>query len=160
MLRKILAISLLLCLCVSCDENITSPVPLAKVSLKFSLVYDKQSYDNLNKGALHYVIANQETIRPLKETDFFGCNGLLLIVNINNQTTFPVDIKAYDLYCPNDGATISPDNPVDTETATCPKCKEQYYVGDGGYPLKGSKYRLKSYNVYYNETTNVYIVTN
>jgi len=158
-MRKILLICLLIFLSVSCDENVSSPVPLAKVNLRINLVNDKP-YFNLNNGPLYYVIANEQTIAPeyIKRTDAFGCKGLLLIVNIDSS--IPYDIRVYDLYCPNDGVAIHPDKPAFSETATCPACKAQYNTGNGGFPVKGSKHWLKSYNVYYRDTTGEYIVTN
>ena len=137
MFRKILTISLLFCLCVSCDESITSTIPNAPVSLNLDLA----GRDNSLNGSLSY----KEYTTPRDATDRLGYGGLLVINGFGENL---VNLFAYDLACPNEAQAnirVKPD--ATGLTATCPKCGAVYQIANGGAPESGSKYWLRRYSV-------------
>jgi len=137
MLKKILLISLLICLSVSCNENITSPIPYAQVSLTLDLA----GADNLLNGSLSY----KEYTTPRLATDRLGYGGLLIINGFGENL---VNLYAYDLACPNEAQFNVKIKPESTGlTATCSKCGAVYRIANGGAPESGSKFWLKRYNV-------------
>ena len=137
MFRKILIISLLLCLCVSCDENITSTIPNAPVSLTLDLA----GTDNSLNGSLSY----KEYTTPRLATDRLGYGGLLIINGFGENL---VNLYAYDLACPNEAQSNIKIKPESTGlTATCPKCGAVFRIANGGAPESGSKFWLKRYSV-------------
>ena len=150
-MKKILLISLFVCLAFSCEDEIYSPIPWAPVNFKLSL----NGEDSELNGSLSYKIFTQRRF----DTDRFGYGGLLVI---NAMGTSIHNLKAYDLCCP---VEVDPNVRVQPEasglTATCPKCGEVYNISSNGAPNFGSKHPLKQYKV---STTagisGTYIVTN
>ena len=149
MLRKILVISLLFCLSMSCDDNVTSTIPNAPVSLTLDLV----STDNSLNGSLSY----KEYTTPRLATDRLGYGGLLIVNGLGENL---VNLYAYDLTCPNEAQSNIKIKPDDTGlTATCSKCGAVYRIATGGAPESGSKFWLRRYNVVAESDTR-YRVTN
>ena len=137
MCRKILTISLLLCLSISCDEHITSTIPNAPVSLNLDLA----GMDNSLNGSLSY----KEFTTPRVATDRLGYGGLLVI---NGLGEYRLNLLAYDLACPNEAQANIKIKPDDTGlTAKCPQCGAVYQIATGGAPKEGSKFWLRRYNV-------------
>ena len=137
MLRNILTIGLLLCLSMSCDENITSTIPNAPVSL----ILDLAGADNSLNSSLSF----KEYTTPRLGTDRLGYGGLLVINGFGEDI---VNLYAYDLACPNEAQSNVKIKPENTGlTATCQKCGAVYKIASGGAPESGSKYWLKRYNV-------------
>ena len=137
MLRKILIISLLFYLCMSCDDNITSTIPNAPVNLTLDLA----GADNSLNGSLSY----KEYTAPRLAADRIGYGGLLIINGFGENL---VNLYAYDLACPNEAQSNIRIKPESTGlTATCSKCGAVYRIASGGAPESGSKFWLKRYNV-------------
>lgn len=153
MLRRILTISLLFCLCTSCDEDFTSTIP--NVTFRFTL--DLGNEDASLIGSLSY----KEFTAPRRGTDTnrIGYGGLLVINGLGDNL---VNLMAYDLACPNEAQAGIIIKPEDTGlTATCPKCGAVYRIATGGAPESGSKFWLRRYNVVQEPgRENRYIVTN
>ena len=138
MFRKILIVSLLLCLSTSCDENITSSIPYAPVSL----ILDLAGTDNSLNCSLSY----KEYTMPRLATDRLGYGGLLVTNGFGENI---VNLYAYDLACPNEAQAnikIKPD-PEENGLAICPHCGAVYRIAFGGNPVSGSKFYLKQYRV-------------
>ena len=140
MLRNVLTIGLLLCLSMSCDENITSPIPYAPVNL----ILDLDGRDKKLNSSLSYI---EYPFAPVLEAEKGKCGyGGVLVINGLGEDI--VNLYAYDLACPNEvqhNVKIKPENTG--LTATCPKCGAVYKIATGGAPESGSKYWLKRYNV-------------
>ncbi|MDR0232393.1 MAG: hypothetical protein LBI82_09785 [Dysgonamonadaceae bacterium] len=142
MLKKILTISLLICLCMSCEQNITSTIPNAPVRFTINLDSSRDKELNAPLSFLEYPLP------PFLDEERFGYAGVL-VVNGYGDAINSINLFAYDLACPNEAQSnvkIKPD-PDKTGFATCPKCGAVYYIATGGAPLSGSKYWLRRYNV-------------
>ena len=151
-MKRLLLISLFVCLAFSCEDEVYSPIPWAPVSFQLHL----NDEDSALNGSLSYKIFTQKRA----DTDRFGYGGLLVI---NAMGINPLNLKAYDLACPvevDPHIKIKPD--AEGITATCPKCGAVYNISSNGMPISGSKHSLKQYNVVVSGqgVSGTYIVTN
>ena len=147
-MRNFISSILLICIVLSCKEEIYSTIPTAQVSYKLNLnLYEADA--QLNAGVGAYLCITQRRL----ETDRLGFGGLLIVNGIGEEV---VNIYAYDLACPNEAtrnALVIPENTSETGiptaiTAKCPKCGAVFNIIDGyGTPQSGSKYYLRTYQV-------------
>ncbi|GHV20411.1 hypothetical protein FACS1894174_02230 [Bacteroidia bacterium] len=149
-MKKILLALLFICVAFSCEDEIYSNIPWAPVDLKLHL-----NGEDVELNGFEF----KTYIQRRAETDKLGYGGILVI---NVQRDNIVDLRAYDLSCPNEAERdirIVPDN--NTKEAVCPKCGAKYNIISSGAPVSGSKYSLKQYNVVQSAgPSGTYIVTN
>jgi len=156
-MKRLLLISLFVCLAFSCEDEIYSPIPWAPVNFQLNLNGgDNDKGDSILNGMLSYKIFTQRRA----DTDRLGYGGLLVI---NAMGVNALNLKAYDLACPvevDPHIKIKPD--AEGLTATCPKCGAVYNISSNGASSSGSKHPLKQYNVvvYGQGVSGTYIVTN
>ncbi len=138
-MRKLLLIAIFACIAFSCEDEVYSTIPWAPVNFKLHL-----NGEDFSLNSFGYKIFMKGSVRHAG--DQFGYGGILVV---NTQKNGIVDLRAYDLSCPNEAAPdviISPDN--SGLEATCPKCGAKYsIISDGGGAISGSKHWLKQYNV-------------
>lgn len=69
---------------------------------------------------------------------------------------------AFDMVCPNEGdKLVKVVRDKNAETYTCPQCKSKYHINIEYGLVEGvSKWPLKMYSTYYDETTNHLIISN
>ena len=137
MLKKYFILSIFLCACFACDENMSSTIPYAPVNLTLDL----SGVDNVLNGSLSY----KEYTVPQLATDRLGYGGILVINGLGENT---INLYAYDLACPNEGQQSVKVKPNSNGlNATCPKCNAVYYIAKSGFPESGSKFWLRQYQV-------------
>ena len=146
MLKKVLIVSILFCVCISCDENVSSTIPNAPVSL----VLDLAGRDNALNGSLafkEYIRDSQGNYsynNPLA-TDRLGYGGILVIHGLGENI---LNLYAFELACPNEAVSNIRVKPESSGlTAVCPECKAVYNIASGGAPHSGSKFWLKRYDI-------------
>ncbi len=149
-MKKLLLIAIFACVFFSCEDEVYSTIPLAPVSLKLNL----NGEDSDLNGFAYKIFT-----KPRKETDRLGYGGILVI---NTQRNGIIDLRAYDLACPNEAASdikIKPDE--NGLEAVCPVCGAKYNIISEGAPISGSKHPLKQYNVSITPgISGTYVVTN
>ena len=149
-MKKGWLVVLLICISLSCDDEIYSPIPNAQVHIELDLNFDDSEL--VAKSA--YKMFTQ----PRKGVDRLGFGGILVINGFGMNI---VDLYAYDLACPVEvdrSIKVEPD--ATTGKATCPQCNAVYDIAYGaGRPESGTKHSLKIYRVSPREG-NRYIVSN
>jgi hypothetical protein len=151
-MRKIALVALFTCFAFSCEDEIYSTIPWTQVNFQLNLNGEDTSLNGFGCKVF---------TKKRKETDWLGYGGILVV---NTQRNGVIDLRAYDLSCPNEALpniTVSiGENCLD---ATCPECGAKYsLISDGGAPaISGSKHHLKQYKVSLAPgISGTYIVTN
>jgi uncharacterized Zn-finger protein len=149
--KRIVFIGIFIVFALSCNDEVVSNIPQAPVNLTLYL----SDLDSRLNGAFSY----KEFTTPRNATDRLGYGGILVI---NGSGPDIVNLRAYDLSCPVEAQRNIRVEPNDIGQAKCPKCGAVYDIAtSNGAPLSGSKFYLKQYSVYKdNSGSDRYRVTN
>ena len=139
-MKKVLLMTLLICVSLSCEDEIFSPIPNAQVHVELDLDFE----DSKLKAGLAWKTFNINDSHDYGRYET-GYGGILVINGFGSNI---VNLYAYDLACPVEVDRNTKVKPDDIGKATCPTCKSVYNIADGtGRPESGTKHSLRSYRV-------------
>lgn len=139
-MKKLLALCLLACFAVSCDDETVDNIYGYPVDFALDLQYEDQSLNN------PYTVKVFKEVRHAGEK--IGYGGLLVMCTSTTGVN-QANLYAYDLACPVEkSASIRVAYDQSSLKAKCPKCGAVYTIDNGfGTPDSGSSVALQNYKV-------------
>jgi nitrite reductase/ring-hydroxylating ferredoxin subunit len=139
-MKKLLALCLLACFAVACDDETVNNIYTSPVDFALDLRYEDASLNN------PYTV--KEFKKGRYEGERIGYGGLLVICTSTTGVN-QANLYAYDLACPVEKSSsikVAFDQP--SLKAKCPKCGAVYTIDNGfGTPDSVSSVALQNYKV-------------